>query len=208
MLAGALVEVSLATGDSRFAERAKDLVVAAIQNGAFEVPGGADPVLVAHGLALTNDPSEGAYPSGLSAIANAALALDALGVEGAVGVDGLREVVVSALAPIAPLAVSRPISFGSTLRALSTLAAPHRQLVVVSENSETELAAVARGWTGGVVAVVTPAQAQAFADAGFELFTAREAIDGLPTAYLCENFVCQLPVMEATALRKLLSPPA
>ena len=198
MLAGGLVEVSLATGEPRFAQRAKDLVLASIHNGAFDVPGGADPVLVAHGLALTNDPSEGAYPSGLSAIANAALALDAL------GALGLREVVVSALAPIAPLATSRPISFGSALGALSTLAASHRQLVVVSENPDAELATLARGWTGGVAAVVTPAQARAFAEAGFELFTARDAIDGLPTAYLCENFVCQLPTRSATELAGLL----
>jgi uncharacterized protein len=199
MLAGGLIEVAVATGDSRFAERARDLVVAAIRDRAFEVPGGADPVLVAHGLALTNDPSEGAYPSGLSAIANAALALDSL------GVDGLRDVVVAALEPVAPLAASRPISFGSALSALSTLAAPHRQLVVVSDDPDDDLATLARGWTGGVAVVVTPAQARAFADAGFDLFAARDAIDGLPTAYLCENFVCRLPVTDATVLRELLS---
>jgi uncharacterized protein len=159
--------------------------------------------LVAHGLAIENDPSEGAYPSGQSAIAGAALALDALG-----GGSGLREVVVSALEPIVPLALTRPISFGSTLGILSSLAAPRRALIVVSEDRDADLGQLARTWSGGVVVVVTPAQARAFTDAGFELFEARDESAGRPTAYLCENFVCQLPVTDAIALSELLSPRA
>ena len=45
--------------------------------------------------------------------------------------------------------------------------------------------------------IVTPAQAEAFAAAGFELFASRGARDGLPTAYYCEHFVCALPVTTA-----------
>jgi uncharacterized protein len=54
----------------------------------------------------------------------------------------------------------------------------------------------------GVVA--TPGQAQAFAAAGFELFEGRVQVDGRETAYLCDNFVCQLPVTDADALEDLL----
>jgi uncharacterized protein YyaL (SSP411 family) len=189
-----------------------------VRNGDFAVPGGADPVLAAHGLVIENDPSEGAYPSGISAIARAALALDALGAGStgtstgadASGAYALRDVVVGTLEPIAPLALTRPISFGSALGVLSSASTPHRQLVVVTEDSDVsrpdaELARLARGWSGGIAVVVTSSQARAFADAGFELFEARGTADGRPTAYLCENFVCQLPVTTAGELAGLLA---
>jgi uncharacterized protein YyaL (SSP411 family) len=55
-----------------------------------------------------------------------------------------------------------------------------------------------------VVSVVTAAQAQAFADAGFELYEGRTLRDGQAAAYLCENFVCRLPVTTASDLRSAL----
>jgi uncharacterized protein YyaL (SSP411 family) len=203
MLARGLVDLAIATGEVRFADRARELVLATIHDDGFAVPGGADPVLVAHGLALENDPSEGAYPSGLSAVSQAALALDFLGAG-----SEFRSAVAAALGPVAPLALTRPISFGFALGVLSRLTSPRRQLVVVSEHRDAALARPVRAWSGGVAVVVTPSQSRAFADAGFELFEARDAIDGRPTAYLCEDFVCQLPVTEVSALEGLLSPPA
>ena len=199
MLSRALVDLAVATGEVRFAVRARELVLATIRDDGFAAPDGPDPVLVAHGLALENDLSEGAYPSGLSAIAQAALALDALGAGGS-----LRAIVAGALKPVVALALSRPISFGSALRVLSTLAAPQRQLVVIGDDPNVELARRARNWRGGVAIVVTPVQAIAFADAGFELFESRKLVDGKPTAYFCERFVCQLPVTESAALAALL----
>ena len=199
MLSAALVDLALATGEVRFAERARELVMATIRDGGFAVPGGADPVLVSQGLNLENDPSEGAYPSGLSAIGRAALGLDALGAGG-----GLRDIVTASLLPVAGLALARPIAFGSALGVLSDLSAPLRQLVVVSEDRGADLAQRARVWAGGLAVVVTSAQAEAFAAAGFELFESRGLVRGEPTAYLCEDFVCQLPVTDASALEPLL----
>ena len=221
MLAAGLVDLALATGEVRFASRALELVEAtrAAATGepsdgtTFRVPGGADPVLVEHGLAIANDPSEGAYPSGLSSIALAAIRLALLG-GGAQAREGLRESAERAFAPISELAVQRPIAFGATLGVLSALSEPRRQLVIVSERgsgniSSDELAGrafeqAALAWPRGLVAVVTPAQSAAFAKAGFELFDSRGLLDGKPTAYLCDNFVCQLPITDASALRELL----
>jgi uncharacterized protein len=211
MLSLGLVDLAVATGDVRFAIRARELVLAAVaeresvstgatNGGGFAVPGGADPVLVAHGLNLENDPSEGAYPSGLSAIGRAALGLDALGAGG-----GLRDTVAAALGPIAPLALARPIAFGSALGVLSELTAPLRQLVVVSEDRDVALARRARAWTGGLVVVVTTTQSAAFAAAGFELFEGRGLVREHPTAYLCEDFLCRLPVTDESELERLLS---
>ena len=50
-----------------------------------------------------------------------------------------------------------------------------------------------------VVAVVSPAQAAAFADAGFTLFEGKDAADGL--VYDCRDFVCRLPTSDPAALR-------
>jgi uncharacterized protein YyaL (SSP411 family) len=48
---------------------------------------------------------------------------------------------------------------------------------------------------------VTPGQSEAFAAAGFELYESRGMSRGLPTAYLCEDFVCRLPVTDLAELR-------
>jgi uncharacterized protein YyaL (SSP411 family) len=199
MLAHAFAELALATGEARFATVARRLVAATLTDRGFTVPGGADPILVAHGLAIDNDPSEGAYPSGLSAISRAALALDALGADG-----DFRTASLETLAALVPLALERPISFGGTLGALSVASGPLRQLVVVTEDRQGELAAVARRWRGGLVAVVSPDHAKAFAEAGFELFEGRGLVGGVPTAYVCENFLCRLPVTTAPELAALL----
>ena len=52
----------------------------------------------------------------------------------------------------------------------------------------------------GVTALATVDQAEAFAAAGFELFEGRTAQGGAPTAYLCRDFVCRLPLTDAQEL--------
>jgi uncharacterized protein YyaL (SSP411 family) len=208
MLADGLVDLALATGEPRFAIRARELVEATLSDGAapFAVPG--DPVLVEHGLALAIDPSEGAYPSGLSATASAAARLHLLGAD-----KKLRDAAVKAMRLISPLAVERPMSFGAALGVMSSLASPARQLVVVTNDlvptgvdpADAALETTARTWRGGLVVVVTEAQSAALAAAGFELFESRGLRDGLPTAYLCENFVCRLPVTDDAELAALLA---
>ena len=53
---------------------------------------------------------------------------------------------------------------------------------------------VVRRHPAPVVALVDETAAAAFAADGFELFAGRTAREGLPTAYLCRDFVCRLPV--------------
>jgi uncharacterized protein YyaL (SSP411 family) len=214
MLAGGLLQVALATGESLYAERARALVtetLAAAGGSAsggsasgvpFAVPGGADPVLTAHGLALEVDPSEGAYPSGLSAIATAAHRLHLL-----TGETEFLDAAVAGMELLAPLAVQRPISFGTALTLMSALDAPVRQLVVVTGAESSDVASLVRTWNrpGAIVSVVTEEQAKSLAAAGFELYEGRSTRDGTTAAYLCENFVCRLPVTDPEQLRELLA---
>lgn len=234
MLASGLLELALATGDAEYAVTARSLIDAAMtaadevgprHNGVaalpFRAPGGADPVLAARGLALDDDPGEGAMPSGVSACAHAAWTLWLLGAG-----DRYRLVAEAAMQRVAGAALARPIAFGSTLRLMARSVEPAVQLVTVvpdgpsapggpavsdpdaavtDELATDELVRATRGHEASVTAIVTESQARAFADAGFELFAARGLQRGRAAAYRCREFVCAMPVGDADALEALAS---
>jgi uncharacterized protein YyaL (SSP411 family) len=85
---------------------------------------------------------------------------------------------------------------------MSELAGEVEQLVIVLPvaGASSALTAAARRHRAPLIAVATQAQADAFAAEGFELYDGRGARDGLPTAYLCRDFVCRLPVTDPAAL--------
>jgi len=197
MFAGGLLDLALATGEVRFAIAARSLVDATLPG--FTVPGGPDPVLAAHGIAIDSDPSEGAYPSGLSAMAGAAHRLYLLTAE-----RRYEDAARAAIESVASLAVAQPIAFGAALSVAAALTKKARQLVVVGEGGPADLA---RSWdnSGSVTAVVSSDQALAFAAAGFELFEGRATTAGVSTAYLCSDFVCALPVTTADQLAALIT---
>ncbi len=219
MLAGGLLELATATGEVEHALWARELIDASLaaaegSGELFGVPGGADPVLQSQGLAVAPDTSDGAYPSGLSAMASAAHRLWLL-----TGHAAYRAAAAAGVESVSAAAVQHPVSLGAALAVATALDAPALQLVVVTD-PETDAAAaavgrrhrpdaaaaVARTWhrAGAVAIVVTSAQAEAFAASGFELFEARTTDLGVATAYLCEEFVCRLPLTSAAALAQLL----
>jgi len=189
MLANGLLELAIATGEVRFASEARRLV----ESAGTIVP---DATLNSHGLAVSGDPSEGAYPSGVSALANAKYTLYLLG-------GGPLD--TAALELLAPLAEQQPMAFGGALTAMARIAAPVRQLVIVGStlgsSGGSSLADVAQHWRGpGVAIAVSPAQSEAWAREGFELFRGRDR----EAAYVCEHFVCRLPVTARDELLALL----
>jgi len=207
MFAGGLLELATATGDVHYAVAARELIDRTLSeagNG-FTPPEGADPVLTGQGLALATDPSEGAYPSGLSAIAAAAWRLHLLS-----GESRYRAAATAAMVRLVGSGDLNPLAYGAALRLVSALTAPIEQLVVVIPDPGAEQPAAPAPATPalvdaarrrqGLVAVVTERQAAAFAAAGFELFADRGTRDGRPTAYLCRDFVCRLPTTDADAL--------
>jgi len=190
MLAAGLLQLAIATGEVSYAVAARTLVDDSMAVGEpFGVPGGADPVLASQGLAVEADPSDGAHPSGLSAMASAAHTLYLLTAH-----EPYRSAARSAMARVADSAQRHPVSLGAALTVMARLADPVRHLVVVGGG---ELAAFARPRAG---IVVTPEQSRAFAEAGFELFEGRTA----EAAYVCEDFVCRLPVTTVSELAALL----
>lgn len=193
MLSGALLELSLVTGELPYAQAARSLVdqtlAAAGPGAAFGEPGGGDPVLTAKGIALDGDPSEGAYPSGLSATATAAWTLYLVTAD-----RRYSDAAQAAMAPISDLALAAPISFGASLELMMAMASGPRQLVVVSpDTDESPVPESVRFSSADIVTVVTEQQAREFAAAGFELFDARVPVNGRRVAYACESFTCRMP---------------
>lgn len=204
MFARGLLELALATGEVRYAVAARRLVDATLPPAQaplpFRVPNGADPVLAAQGLDLPVDPSEGAYPSGLTSIAGAAWLLHLLTAD-----PRYLAAAESAMDVLGGQLTARPLAFGAALRLSAALLAPALQLVVVSPDGSPGtipdgVLAAARRRPSGLVAAVTEAQTKAFADAGFDLFQDRTTRSGLAAAYLCRDFVCSLPVTDPADL--------
>jgi uncharacterized protein YyaL (SSP411 family) len=200
-LAGGLLRLSLALGEAGYASLARTLIERTRADaGAIAAPGGADPVLVAHGLAAAPDLDDGATPSGAALLADAAVLLWTMS-----GDDAHRRIAEDAIAPALVNALDQPSAFGAALAIASRLASPVRQLVVVADDPGEPLGVLARSTGPETTAVVTSEQAAAFAASGFELFVGRTARDGHAAAYFCERFVCALPVTAERALGELLA---
>lgn len=217
MLSSGLLALATATGEVGYATAARRFVDDCLRAGdaapsgvPFGVPGGADAVLAAHGLAFAVDTSEGAYPSGLTAIADAAYALHLL-----TGDVRYVEAARATSALVVDEALAGPMGHGAALALMRRLGDPIVQLVTVVPPASggdatpggdagsaggAALVAETRTRAASVAVVVTDAQAAAFAAAGFELFEARASRDGAAAAYLCRDFVCRLPVTDVDEL--------
>ncbi|QEW03693.1 thioredoxin domain-containing protein [Microbacterium lushaniae] len=194
-LARGLLALALATGEPAYAVRARELVDACVEeDGTIEAPGGGDPVLVAQGVQTAGVPSDGAAPSGPSALAAAALALWQAGAG-----DRYRSVAVTLVKAAAPAALAAPIAHGALLQVAAALAEAPHQLVVVGDPG-APLAQRARRIRADIVALVSPEQAEALAAAGLSLFEGKTALDGRTTAYDCRGFACRLPVTDPDQL--------
>jgi uncharacterized protein YyaL (SSP411 family) len=221
MLAEGLLRLGLATGEVRYAEVARDLVDGCLPEetgtdaagassaavAGFILPGGGDPVLAAQGMRIDGDPSEGAYPSGISSLGRASMLLFQL-----TGDRRFRSAAEGAVRFAAAAALSVPTAFGTSLGLAASLTSPASQLIVVgpdrAEPDEDAARVIAdqamrdtvRTRRDDVVAVVSERQAAAWAASGFDVFAERTSRDGRLTAYHCREFVCRLPVTNVAQL--------
>ncbi len=199
-LAEGLLTLYQVTGDEQWLHRAVALLdVARAQfadgSGGFFDTAADAPALVRR----PRDPSDGVTPSGVSATAQALVTLAALtgDIEHRVAAD-------AALVRLTPLARSAPRFAGWTWAALvARLAGPVQVAVALPAGYEgpAELHRVALAATspGLVVAVGDPAVSEV------PLLVGRSSLAGQPTAYPCRDFVCDLPVTGAQALRTALA---
>jgi uncharacterized protein YyaL (SSP411 family) len=101
-------------------------------------------------------------------------------------------------------AVQTPSAFGAALALMARLDSGAEQLVVVTPTGggvdQEGLVRAARRHPAPLVAFADEDAAAAFAADRFELYADRRTRDGVPTAYLCRDFVCRLPVTTPDAL--------
>ncbi|WP_243233312.1 thioredoxin domain-containing protein [Microbacterium sp. CIAB417] len=188
LFADGLFALALATGTASWAVTARSLLDGILDDGAER-----DPVLSAQGIAPAPDQTDGDLPSGIAAVARAALSAWLLGAG-----ERYREAAVERVRRHGEAALRHPFGHGSLLLVAAGLADPPRQVVVVTADAQSPLASAARATDADVVAVVTQAEAQAFADAGFELFEGKAQAENV--AYDCRSFVCRLPTEDPVAL--------
>jgi uncharacterized protein YyaL (SSP411 family) len=191
--ADGLLEVALAAGRPDLAAVARGLVDRCLRGGVLVAPDG-DPTLAALGVPGGSDVTEGAAPSGPTAIASAAWRLHLL-----TGEARYREAAAATVGPLAAAGLDRPIGYGAALGLGLAMAEPIRQVVVVGDPAGP-LAAAARALPSSVTAVLDDATAARFAADGFELFEGRGSIGGRAAAYVCRDFVCRLPVTDPADL--------
>jgi uncharacterized protein len=141
---------------------------------------------------------DNAVPSGTSVAIDWLLRLAVV-----VGEEQYEAVALKALRPMADLMQRYPSGFGRYLSALDFHLGPVAEVALVwrpgQERALAPLLDTVFGRYQPNRVVVGAAEGDP-AGAGLPLLSGRTSVDGRPTAYVCQHYVCQLPVTEPEAL--------
>jgi hypothetical protein len=123
------------------------------------------------------------------------------------GEERYREIALTALRPMADIMQRYPSGFGRYLSALDFHLGPVAEVALVwpagAQGAIAPLAATVFGRYQPNRVVVGAAAGSAAAE-GLPLLADRGAVEGRPTAYVCRDYVCQLPVTDPEALARQL----
>jgi uncharacterized protein YyaL (SSP411 family) len=154
-------------------------------------------------VARPRDVHDGATPSGNSVAASVLLKLAAM-----TEVERLRERAAEILKSMAEPMAKQPIGFGRYLSATEAYLGTAREIAIAAPAGD----AAVEGYATAVYERFEPYAVVGLADPEDEsIATAlpflahRPMKGGLPTAYLCEHFVCMPPVTDRVALIELLA---
>jgi uncharacterized protein YyaL (SSP411 family) len=134
------------------------------------------------------DDYDGAEPSGNSAMALALLRLARL-----TGREDFARGAQRTLKAFAPRLIGAPSALPQLLVALSFALGRSTEIVLAGPSDPTMLAAIHRHFLPNAVVM-----------RGEDAPMAMPPVDGLATAYVCENYACKLPVTSAASLEDLL----
>jgi len=197
-LAEGLLALAQATGEARWLAAADDLVDLALTH--FRSPSGEWFDSPDDGERLFQRPrttTDNAEPSGLSAIAGALLTHAAL-----TGSTEQRRLAEQALAAMGPVAATDPRFAGWALAvAEAAEAGPLQVAIVGSGDAADEMVRIARRSVSPGLVLATGAPDAA----GVPLLEGRALLNGEPTAYVCREFVCDLPTTSPDDLRRWLA---
>jgi uncharacterized protein YyaL (SSP411 family) len=195
-----LLALFQATGERQWLDQGQDLVDLALRHFAdasspgswFDTADDAE-VLVTR----PRDPLDGATPSGASQLAEALLTAAHLA-EPAYA-SRYVDAAVQTLGRAAVLLLRAPRSAGHWLAVAEALVAGPIQVAVSGEGPEGPLAQAARAAApGGSIVVAGDVDSSA-------LLADRPTVNGLPAAYVCRGYACDLPVTSVDALREALA---
>ena len=195
-VASGFLDLLQVTGDPVWLERAGVLLDAALTHFAADDGGFYDTADDAEVLvARPRDPSDNAYPSGLSSLLHALTAYAAV-----TGSGRHRDAAEAALGTVAAIAEQAPRFAGWSLAAAQAMLDGPVEVAIVGESSpeRDELERRARRHLGAVVVVADEP------NAAIPLLVGREAVDGRPAAYVCRGFVCERPVTTVPDLESAL----
>jgi uncharacterized protein len=191
-LADGLIELYQVSGDVKYLHTARELTDAMItefwdeENGGFFFTSNDHEELIVR----NKDFFDNATPSGNSVAADVLLKLSKL-----YGEEKYERFASTVLRLSAQQVKRFPSGFGRMLSAMEFMLSPVKEIAIVGEKgSEVEREV----WSG-----YRPFKVMATGGA-VPLLEGREPLDGQPTVYVCENFVCQRPVTNAGDLKELL----
>jgi uncharacterized protein YyaL (SSP411 family) len=200
--ADGLLRLYEATGEWRWLDAARGLADAMVV--LFADPNGGFFSTAADAEELVERPKDmmdSATPSGNSMAAEVLLRLAVL-----TGEETYRERAAAILRKLVEPMAQHPATFGRLLSAADFFVGPVKELAVIGAKDQPEtraLLAAARAayHPNLVLAQAEPDDARAVE---LPLLAARPQVDGKPTAYVCENYVCRQPTTDPAALTELL----
>ncbi len=203
-LADGLLALYTATFDPRWFEEAQRLVQAMIAWFWDDASGGFYDTSHDHEalVARPRDFYDNATPAGGSVAAEVMLRLASY-----TGDDDLRQRARKILAPLAEAMAEHPLAFGRLLCALDLYLAEPKEVALIGDPAAADtralLEVVNRRYQPHLALALSRPGDVAAAQA-IPLLRDRPAVDGKATAYVCQNFVCQLPTTEPGDLERQL----
>jgi uncharacterized protein YyaL (SSP411 family) len=206
LLAAALLTLYETTADVAWFEAARALGDRLIElfadpdrGGFFQTGSDAETLVV-----RAKDLYDNAVPSGNSAAAESLLRLSRF-----TGESSYEDAAASALRLVADAMASAPTGFGHALSALDLYLGPSHEVAIVGPPDAEDTralvdAAVRERWRPNVVLAVAP-PTDATSRMSVPLLRDRPQVDGKPTAYVCERFVCLAPVTSPSELASSLA---
>ena len=146
------------------------------------------------------DVQDNAVPAGSSTAASILLRLAAL-----TGEARYREAAERALATVTTYLARYPTGFANWLSAAHLAVEGIDELAIVGDPADPATRALAAVASDGFHPNLVLAVAADSAGSVVPLLADRPLIDGRPTAYLCRDFACRLPVTDPATLREQLT---
>jgi hypothetical protein len=195
-----LLNLYEATFDRRWLDEARELNETCIRHFFDEKGGGFFFTSDDHEelIVRAKNPSDGAIPSG-----NSVQAMNLVKLSIILDRNDLREKADSSFRAFAARIAKYPGGFDRLLAAADMRLSRSKEIALIGEPNATEMRAMLRTvferYLPNKVVMGAPSGV-----ADWPLLAAKQAIDGRPTAYVCENYACQKPVTSASELATLL----